>query len=83
MPPRSEHCGSCNQCTLRVDHHCVWMGNTCIGMMNHKFFILYLFYIVYYCVQVAGPFIKILFFSSVEDEPPVLNEEDAGEVPDP
>ena len=62
MPPRSEHCEFCNQCTLRVDHHCVWMGNSCIGMLNHKFFILYLFYVVYFCAQIAGPFLKLMFF---------------------
>ena len=67
MPPRSEHCDSCNQCTLRVDHHCVWMGNSCIGLLNHKFFILYLFYVVYFCAQVAGPFIKLLFFPADDD----------------
>lgn len=38
------------------------MGNSCIGMLNHKFFILYLFYLVYWCSQIAGPFFKIIFF---------------------
>ena len=68
MPPRAEHCDSCNQCTLRVDHHCVWMGNSCIGLFNHKFFILFLFYTVFFCVQISGPFINMLFIKSKEDD---------------
>ena len=39
--------------------------------MNHKFFILYLFYIVYFCVQIMGPFVKLLFIGSehLEEDP--------------
>ena len=68
MPPRSEHCENCDKCILRADHHCSWVGNTCIGMMNHKFFILYLFYAVYFSLQIIGPFIKLLFIGSDDPE---------------
>ena len=37
------------------------MGNNCIGLLNHKFFILYLIYVVYFCGQIAGPFIQLLY----------------------
>ena len=67
MPPRAEHCDACNQCTLRVDHHCVWMGNSCIGLFNHKFFILYLAFICQFFLQIMGPFIKLLFIGGVVD----------------
>lgn len=40
------------------------MGNACIGLLNHKFFILYLFYIIYFCAQVAGPFVKLMVLGS-------------------
>ena len=65
----------CNKCVLRVDTHCKWVGDCCIGLLNHKFFILYLWYIVYFCVQIMGPFIKLLFIGSehLEEDPAAGN----------
>ena len=62
MPPRSEHCEFCKKCILRVDHHCIWMGNSCIGLLNHKFFILYLFYLTLSCLAIVLLFCKPLIF---------------------
>ena len=30
--------------------------------MNHKFLVLYLFYVTYFCVQLLGPFVYHIFF---------------------
>ncbi len=36
---RVYHCPDCGLCILRHDHHCPWLS-TCIGVNNHKYFII-------------------------------------------
>lgn len=50
-PDRCHHCSSCNQCILKMDHHCPWFA-VCIGFLNQKFFIQFLVYTTIYSFMV-------------------------------
>lgn len=44
---RTFHCMICNRCVEKFDHHCIYINN-CLGYRNHKYFILFLWFIFIY-----------------------------------
>lgn len=50
----------CNRCILKMDHHCPWINN-CVGMMNQKYFLLFLLYSFIFSLSVFSSSI-ISFF---------------------
>ncbi|EJW04509.1 hypothetical protein EDEG_01277 [Edhazardia aedis USNM 41457] len=61
-PPRAHHCTKCNSCYLRMDHHCVWINN-CVAFHNYKFFILFMFWLIFYAIFVSFNFFYSLIGS--------------------
>ncbi|NXJ84229.1 ZDHC7 Palmitoyltransferase, partial [Trogon melanurus] len=52
-PPRAHHCRICHRCVRRMDHHCPWINN-CVGELNQKYFIQFLFYTGLASLYAAG-----------------------------
>ncbi|VEU41208.1 unnamed protein product [Pseudo-nitzschia multistriata] len=48
-PKRAHHCSICKRCVVKMDHHCPWVNN-CVGIGNHKYFLLFIFYTCLSCV---------------------------------
>ncbi|KAK8928777.1 putative S-acyltransferase [Platanthera zijinensis] len=58
-PARSKHCGICDRCIARFDHHCGWM-NTCIGEKNTRYFMAFLLWHFLICLYGAIILVLIL-----------------------
>lgn len=59
-PPRAHHCSVCKRCVLRMDHHCPWLNN-CVGFYNHRYFFLYMVYMMCGCLYGCFMFYPLFY----------------------
>eukprot|EP00347_Sterkiella_histriomuscorum_P002699 403367148 len=50
-PQRTAHCNVCNNCVMKFDHHCIWLG-TCVGKRNYLHFMTFISLLFIYGVYV-------------------------------
>ncbi|KAF8339622.1 DHHC palmitoyltransferase-domain-containing protein, partial [Cantharellus anzutake] len=73
-PERTHHCSECNRCVLKMDHHCPWLANRCVGARTYPSFLHFLFSTTLYSTYqfwVAAPAVWYYL-----DRPFILDETD-------
>jgi palmitoyltransferase ZDHHC9/14/18 len=69
-PPRTIHCGLCGCCIERLDHHCPWIG-TCIGKRNYKYFLVFIYNLMF--LMILNIIFSITYFFNMSYSTNELN----------
>ncbi|KAI0830295.1 DHHC palmitoyltransferase-domain-containing protein [Trametes gibbosa] len=63
-PMRAHHCRACGTCVLKYDHHCPWIGQ-CVGARNHKFFMIFVWWALLFCVWTFSTLVGLIARATV------------------
>ncbi|CAD8080720.1 unnamed protein product [Paramecium primaurelia] len=66
-PPRASHCPACDNCVLRFDHHCPWIG-ACVGRRNYIYFYLFIFFLSATMIYVFSTCLAYIFGNMENDK---------------
>lgn len=67
-PPRAHHDSVTGRCILRLDHYCPWVNNA-VGLLNHKYFLLFVLYTFLQTAYSNSLLLSAFFFCSIADDP--------------
>ncbi|KAL5482478.1 PFA3 [Sanghuangporus weigelae] len=63
-PERTHHCSACGRCVLKMDHHCPWLAQKCVGHWTYTAFLHFLLSVTLlslYVALVAGRIVYVAF----------------------
>ncbi|KAL0212432.1 hypothetical protein RCL1_006058 [Eukaryota sp. TZLM3-RCL] len=66
--PGVHHCRTCDACTRKFDHHCVWTSK-CIGERNYRYFLWFLVFLClhFLTIAVTGYLVAFLYADDVSE----------------
>ncbi|KLO05627.1 zf-DHHC-domain-containing protein [Schizopora paradoxa] len=65
-PERSHHCSVCKRCVLKMDHHCPWLAQKCVGHWTYPAFLHFLASTSILCAYVSIMCLRITYVAFVE-----------------